>query len=176
MAIRRPTAGVIKQGFAGHFAWEPAGWMRKVGGILRGTRFSFAGAVKYLHLHCGIDYANAEGTKLYACHDGKIIAQSVDSYGGHFLYLQIRVGLIFKVTAVYWHLQAGSNQFKTGTKVKAGTFIARMGKTGKVTGPHLHFGLMRNRRGTSLSDLYRKATWLDPQPFIDGKNLTLVAP
>lgn len=84
--------------------------------------------------HTGDDYAAPEGTTAVAVRDGTV-QWSNDNGGayGHWIGLQADNGRVY----VYCHLsQRGAHP---GQSVKAGQKIGEVGKTGKVTGPHLHF-------------------------------------
>jgi murein DD-endopeptidase MepM/ murein hydrolase activator NlpD len=56
---------------------------------------------------------------------------------------------------MYMHLSA--IEVEEGRPVEAGDVIGRVGATGRVTGPHLHFGL------SVLGEM------VDPTPLLDGK-------
>ncbi len=58
---------------------------------------------------------------------------------------------------VYYHLKKGSVVVAPGQKVKKGQTIGYMGKTGGVTGAHLHFGVKINN------------AWVDPEPYLLGQ-------
>jgi len=169
------SPGRVTQGFLGTFSWERSGFVRKVNGIWRGKRTWFLRSTKMARVHLAMDFAGPEGMAILACHDGRIVAQFVDTDGARVIYQQIRVGRIFKITAAYWHLQAGSFTHKVGDFVKAGTVIAKMGMTGKATGPHLHFELWRSLRGLSLRSLFSLSMRYDPAYFF-SHDLTEIAP
>lgn len=87
--------------------------------------------------HTGIDIAEDIGTAIYAAMDGTVEYVSGEgNYGKHF---EIKNG---EVSTLYAH--CSSIYVKKGDIVKQGDLIAEVGQTGNVTGPHLHFEIMRN--------------------------------
>lgn len=83
--------------------------------------------------HEGIDIANNSGVTVVAAADGTVIfAGWKGAYGKM---LEIDHGYGFKT--IYGHNSA--LLVEEGDKVKKGEEIARMGNTGRSTGPHLHF-------------------------------------
>lgn len=175
MSIIRPVNNGITQTFLGQFEMEHEGWVKKINGIWRGRRSYWRGAIYAKHRHLAIDYGCPEGTPVRAVHDGKIVAQFTDTDGAVVLYLQIRRGLVFKITVAYWHLKPRSFRFRVGDRVKAGQVLALSGKTGRVSGPHLHFEMWRSLVGLAVRSLFSRSVRVDPQPFIDGKNLTAIS-
>ncbi len=189
MSIRRPVdlrrsqyspfvviSGLVTQDFDGAFYMERPGYLRTDLDIKRGARFRFHPNARYRQdLHLAIDYRAPIGTPVRAVHDGKVVSQGTDGTGGVFLYLQIKVGKVFKVIASYYHLKAGSFQFRVGDVVTRGQVVALSGNTGGLsTGGHLHFSLIRVLRGTPTSLFYGTGIRFDPQPFIDGESLTRI--
>ncbi|MBE8221646.1 MAG: M23 family metallopeptidase [Bdellovibrionales bacterium] len=88
--------------------------------------------------HEGIDFAGFRGAPITASHSGRIIyaGRKFSGYG--------RVVLIEynkKWASLYAHLN--SFNVKTGQKITAGQLIGKMGSSGKATGVHLHFELLR---------------------------------
>ncbi|AJF69145.1 M23 family metallopeptidase [Streptomyces vietnamensis] len=84
--------------------------------------------------HTGDDYASMQGTSVVAVRDGSI-QWSNDNGGayGRWVGLQADNGRVY----VYCHLwQRG---VITGQQVRAGQQLGKVGATGNVTGPHLHF-------------------------------------
>jgi murein DD-endopeptidase MepM/ murein hydrolase activator NlpD len=84
--------------------------------------------------HTGEDYAAAVGLDVVAVRKGKIV-WSNDNGGayGKWMGLEADNGR----TYVYCHLS--SRLLSTGTTVTAGQKLGKVGATGNVTGPHLHF-------------------------------------
>ena len=78
----------------------------------------------------------SEGKDIVAAQNGKVIKTGYGhSLQGNYIILDHGGG----VTTVYYHCQ--KLLVKEGQFVDKGTRIALIGHTGKVTGPHLHFGI-----------------------------------
>lgn len=97
--------------------------------------------LKRYKAHLGIDYAAPKGTKIYAAGDGVInFVGQKSGYGK-----VITIKHIDNYMTLYAHLSAFAKGIKNNTKVKQGQLIAYVGSTGMSTGPHLHFGLYKNK-------------------------------
>jgi murein DD-endopeptidase MepM/ murein hydrolase activator NlpD len=86
--------------------------------------------------HAGIDWAAPSGTPVRAAADGRVV-QARSSYGGYGTYLKLDHG--GRIETAYAHLS--SMQVRRGARVRRGEVIGRVGRTGRATGPHLHFEL-----------------------------------
>ena len=53
--------------------------------------------------------------------------------------------------SAYYHNKSGSAKVKVGDYVNMGDYIANVGDTGKVTGPHLHFQIDKGSNATSIN-------------------------
>ncbi|MBF8293579.1 MAG: Peptidase protein [Bacteroidetes bacterium] len=84
--------------------------------------------------HEGLDISNDVGTPVYATGDGVIEAAGRTQAG---LGTMIAIDHGYGYTTVYGHLDRVL--VGTGERVKRGAMIARSGRTGIVTGPHLHY-------------------------------------
>jgi murein DD-endopeptidase MepM/ murein hydrolase activator NlpD len=83
--------------------------------------------------HGGTDLAVDEGTPLAAVSDGQIIDSGVDPGGwGNFLVFRDSQG----INHLYGHIQDG---YKRSGSIKKGEVIAKVGMTGRTSGPHLHW-------------------------------------
>lgn len=94
---------------------------------------------KKMNPHQGMDIATPIGTPVKAAADGIVVMS-----GGPYFYSGNMVILEHghNLTTIYAHLDSVS--VKAGDTVKKGQIIARSGKTGRVTGPHLHWGASLN--------------------------------
>lgn len=88
--------------------------------------------------HKGRDYAAPGGTPIYAAADGVVKIKSYNKVSGNYVEINHGGGLVTR----YQHC---TDIFvKKGDKVKKGEYIATVGSTGVVTGPHLHFEVHEN--------------------------------
>lgn len=91
-------------------------------------------------MHYGADIANSAGTPIVAAADGVVFrAGGHSSYGNHVMITHSINGQVY--TTVYAHMS--SLNVGVGQVVKKGQHIGGMGRTGRVTGVHLHFELYR---------------------------------
>ena len=88
--------------------------------------------------HNGIDLASASGSRILAAYDGEVVAAAYSSTMGNYIMIDHGDGLY----TIYMH--ASSLLVSKGTMVARGEEIAKVGSTGRSTGPHLHFGVRLN--------------------------------
>jgi murein DD-endopeptidase MepM/ murein hydrolase activator NlpD len=88
--------------------------------------------------HTGIDFAGKHGDEIVAVADG-VVSWSGDRYG-YGVMVEITHGNGFATR--YAH--NSENLVAIGDEVKKGQVVALMGKTGRATGPNLHFEVLRN--------------------------------
>jgi murein DD-endopeptidase MepM/ murein hydrolase activator NlpD len=99
--------------------------------------------------HYGVDYRGAVGDPVYSISNGKIIATGYDNISGN----KVTIEHPDKTKTVYYHLH--KILVKSGQKVNARQKIATVGQTGRVTGAHLHFGIM-DKKGKWINPMNRR--------------------
>lgn len=85
--------------------------------------------------HTGADYAADEGTPVLAAAAGKVALADDFFFSGRSVFLDHGDGLI----TMYFHFS--ETLVEQGEEVGRGQVIGRVGRTGRATGPHLHFGI-----------------------------------
>lgn len=89
--------------------------------------------------HTGLDIVNDVGTPVVASADG-VVEMSGQSGGGYGTVVIIKHGYGYQ--SLYAHLS--KVLVREGQRVKRGDLIAKSGKTGLVSGPHLHYEVRYN--------------------------------
>jgi murein DD-endopeptidase MepM/ murein hydrolase activator NlpD len=98
----------------------------------------FHPVLHYYKMHEGVDILGEPGTPVYATGEGTIeFVGRRDAYG---LVIEIDHGYGYK--SLYAHLSTAL--VKEGQTVKRGQQIARSGRSGLVSGPHLHYEVSYN--------------------------------
>lgn len=90
--------------------------------------------------HNGTDFATPIGTPVLASGDGVVVKARKHSLAGN--YLVIKHGREYSTRYLHLHKLL----VKAGDKVSMGQKIALSGNTGRSTGPHLHYELLKNNR------------------------------
>jgi lipoprotein NlpD len=88
--------------------------------------------------HDGLDIAAPEGTPIRAVEHGEVIYSDQLRGYGNIVIIRHSGGIV----SVYAHNQV--NLVRDKQQVARGEVIARVGSTGRVTGPHLHFEIRKN--------------------------------
>ena len=89
--------------------------------------------------HKGLDIAGNMGDNIVSAMDGTVVQYSEEGdYGKH---LRIQSG---EILTLYAH--CSELLVQEGSTVKQGDVIAKVGATGRATGPHLHFEIRRDDR------------------------------
>jgi murein DD-endopeptidase MepM/ murein hydrolase activator NlpD len=98
--------------------------------------------------HSGMDIAAPVGTPVRAPLAGTVIDTGDYFFNGNTVFVDHGRGMI----SMYCHLS--KIDVTPGERVAAGTTLGKVGMTGRVTGPHLHWALSLNR------------AWVDPELFV----------
>jgi murein DD-endopeptidase MepM/ murein hydrolase activator NlpD len=101
--------------------------------------------------HFGIDLDGKTGDAVTAANAGEVVMVR-DCFASGNTVLIHHGGTLF---TAYFHLS--KFEVKKGDLVTAGQALGKVGKTGRVTGAHLHFGVKLHGR------------WVDPQSLLDLK-------
>ncbi|MYU21213.1 M23 family metallopeptidase [Streptomyces sp. SID8352] len=121
------------------------------------STFGQAGSMWSSGHHTGLDFAAPTGTLVKAVHTGTVTeAGWAGAYG-------YRTVLTLEDGTELWYCHQSSISVGVGQQVNTGDVIGRVGATGNVTGPHLHFEV---HPGGSASGV-------DPAAWLRGKGLGL---
>ena len=88
--------------------------------------------------HTGVDFAAAAGTEIYAWKDGIVTFAGWKGNYGNFIIIEHEDGTVSR----YAHCSKLIS--KVGDTVVKGQSIAKVGSTGRSTGPHLHLEILVN--------------------------------
>ena len=100
--------------------------------------------------HAGIDFAMDQGNPIYATGDGTVKSVSYE-LGGYGNSVVIDHGFGYETRYAHMHLI----YVVEGMKVKRGECLGESGKTGKVTGPHLHY------------EVFYRGDHVNPMDYVD---------
>jgi murein DD-endopeptidase MepM/ murein hydrolase activator NlpD len=133
-----------------------------------GDRRSFNGKLKSQHF--GMDIDGDTGDPVFAANDG-VVVMTRDCYSaGNTVILHHGGGLY----TTYFHLSAIT--VKEGAKVKLGQKLGLVGKTGRVTGPHLHWGVKADGLWVDGGTLLKLDFFGTSEPRVATSETSTVAP
>jgi murein DD-endopeptidase MepM/ murein hydrolase activator NlpD len=89
--------------------------------------------------HSGVDFPVAAGTPIHAGQRGRVVLAEELFFSGNTIVIDHGLG----VYTFYGHLE--SFAVAAGDAVEKGALLGKVGATGRVTGPHLHWGLTVNQ-------------------------------
>lgn len=88
-------------------------------------------------MHRGVDLRGRRGSPVHAVAGGRVVQSTYNQYAGNKVAIKHRDGS----TSYYLHLDKRS--VNKGSWVRPHQVIGTVGSTGRVTGPHLHFGFKK---------------------------------
>lgn len=112
--------------------------------------------------HEGLDIANDVGTSVYSTGDGvvRFAGRTGSGYG-----IMVEIDHGFGYTSSYAHLSR--ILVREGQKIKRGDLIAKSGRSGLVSGPHLHYEVRLNGIRQNPLDFF-----FDDLSIVEYKKLT----
>ncbi|TWB42406.1 murein DD-endopeptidase MepM/ murein hydrolase activator NlpD [Nitrospirillum viridazoti] len=118
----------------------------------------------YSKMHKGKDFGAPVGTPIYAAGDGVVEqAGPFSSYGN---YVKLRHGN--QMETAYGHMSRIAKNLRAGMRVAQGDVIGYVGATGRATGPHLHFEVLRGNQQINPDS---KEAKIEAGRKLDGKDL-----
>lgn len=105
---------------------------------------------KLASYHSGTDFRAKIGTKIKAANSGIVKLAKNRYYAGNSIIIDHGYG----VYSQYYHLS--KILVKTGDKIEKGQIIGLSGDSGRVNGPHLHFGIIVNQKQVDPIDFIQK--------------------
>jgi murein DD-endopeptidase MepM/ murein hydrolase activator NlpD len=116
---------------------------------LRGYGMRIHPVLGVWRMHEGLDIITDVGTPVYATGDGTVsfAGRTASGYGA-----VVEIDHGYGYTTLYAHLS--QVRVRSGQKVKRGELIARSGRSGLVSGPHLHYEVRLNGRKLNPVDFF----------------------
>jgi murein DD-endopeptidase MepM/ murein hydrolase activator NlpD len=105
--------------------------------------------LRVYRMHEGIDIVNDVGTNVYAAGDG-VVHFAGRTAGGYGLVIELSHG--YGYSSLYAHLD--KVLVRPGQSVRRGELIAKSGRSGLVSGPHLHYEVRRDGRKQNPVDYF----------------------
>lgn len=127
-----------------------------------GSARTYNGVLK--SYHGGVDFRAKTPLPILACNDGVVVLVKDRYYAGGTVIIDHGEG----VYSCYFHLSKFN--VKAGDPVVQGQNIALSGATGRITGPHLHFGFMLQGIQSDPIEFMAQVENLFAQPLLAVKN------
>lgn len=92
--------------------------------------------------HTGVDFAAPRGTPVRATASGLVAKIGYNRLKGRYIFIRHPNRYI----SHYYHLNGIKKGIRPGSRVEQSQVIGFVGQSGRTTGPHLHYGLLKNGR------------------------------
>jgi murein DD-endopeptidase MepM/ murein hydrolase activator NlpD len=99
--------------------------------------------------HGGVDFPAPTGTPVHSAQAGTVVLAEELFFSGNTVVVDHGLGIY----TFYGHLSAIN--VRAGDSVKSGEVLGKVGATGRVTGPHLHWGLTVNHSRVNALDIVK---------------------
>ncbi|MCG8511192.1 MAG: M23 family metallopeptidase, partial [Rhodospirillales bacterium] len=99
----------------------------------------------FTKMHRGVDFAAPKGTPIYAAGDGRVEASGWNGTYGKY----VRIRHNSEYSTAYAHMSRIARSAGKGKRVRQGQVIGYVGNTGRSTGAHLHYEILRGGRQTN---------------------------
>ncbi len=99
--------------------------------------------------HSGVDFPAPTGTPVHAAQKGRVVLAEELYFSGNSVIVDHGLGIY----TFYCHFS--EIEAKVGDEVEAGTVLGKVGATGRVTGPHLHWGLQVEHARVNALDIVK---------------------
>lgn len=110
--------------------------------------------------HYGLDLDGRVGDPVWVQQTGVVRLSAERFYSGGTLVLDHGHGLY----SAYFHLSR--RRLRVGDRVAAGARLGEVGRSGRVTGPHLHLSLIVRARALETGQV--RGLYVDPEPWLEG--------
>lgn len=100
-------------------------------------------------MHRGVDLRGRVGDPVFAAASGVVTESKFTKLGGH------KVAIRHADNSVSYYLHLSKRLVQKGQRVKSYQRIGKVGATGRVTGPHLHFGF-RKPNGVWMNPMHKR--------------------
>lgn len=96
--------------------------------------------------HAGIDIPGRTGDPIYAAEEGRVTAAEQSGARGKYIIIEHEGGL------ETWYMHLSALDVTPGEQVAKGDIIGKLGNTGRSTGPHLHFQVVKHNKTVNPLD------------------------
>lgn len=95
----------------------------------------------FTKMHRGVDFGAPIGTPVFAAGSGTV--EQIGRWGAYGNYIRVRHN--GEIATAYAHLSRFANGLRQGARIRQGDIIGYVGMTGRSTGPHLHYEIIKGK-------------------------------